>query len=46
MKGEPSSFAPALSKALGGVTIIQKGPTDLIVSGDQVRPQPPPAAPN
>ncbi|KAG9093853.1 hypothetical protein FRC06_011354 [Ceratobasidium sp. 370] len=36
MKGEPSSFAPALSKALGGVTIIQKGPTDLIVSGNQV----------
>lgn len=36
MKGEPSSFAPALSKALGGVTIIQKGSTDLIVSGDQV----------
>ncbi|KAG8742444.1 hypothetical protein FRC10_001411 [Ceratobasidium sp. 414] len=35
-KGEPSSFAPALSKALGGVTIIQKGQTDLIVSGDQV----------
>ncbi|CAE6513190.1 unnamed protein product [Rhizoctonia solani] len=35
-KGEPSSFAPLLSKALGGVTIIQKGSTDLIVSGDQV----------
>ncbi|CAE7209223.1 unnamed protein product [Rhizoctonia solani] len=35
-KGEPSSFAPLLSKALGGVTIIQKGPTDLIVSGDQI----------
>ncbi|KAG9123008.1 hypothetical protein FRC07_000360 [Ceratobasidium sp. 392] len=35
-RGEPSSFAPALSKALGGVTIIQKGQTDLIVSGDQI----------
>ncbi|KAB5591629.1 ATP-dependent (S)-NAD(P)H-hydrate dehydratase [Ceratobasidium theobromae] len=36
IKGDPSSFAPALSKALGGVTIIQKGPADIIVSGDQV----------